>query len=113
MRFVGTAIIACVKRSWVPYVLHQVTPLMPALVAHAEQQVAAEGTANFADYDALTVALALHMDKGRRPGLSTADLPRELQIIRFKLCTREKRLAAAVYMAAASGTAGNMGHPCF
>ena len=39
------------------------------------------------------------MDEGQRPGLSTEALSRELQRSRFKLSTREKILAAAVYMA--------------
>ena len=72
---------------------------MPALVAHAEQQMAAKATANFVDHDALTVTQALYMDEGQRPGLSTEALSRELQRSRFKLSTREKMLAAAVYMA--------------
>ena len=72
---------------------------MPALVAHAEQQMAAKATANFVDHDALTITQALYMDEGQRPGLSTEALSRELQRSRFKLSTREKMLAATVYMA--------------
>ena len=95
----GPAIIACLKRLWVAYVADQVAPLVPALVAHAEQQLAAKATANFVDHDALTVTQALYMDEGQTPGLSTEALSRELQRSHFKLSTREKMSAAAVSMA--------------